>query len=384
MTELTEYAVEDVITLVRRPIRPVAGETYREIGLRSFGKGIFHKDPVAAEAIAGKKVFKIQPGDLIFSNVFAWEGAVAIASDQERGMIGSHRFMTHEVNAEVADARYLLHYFYGGPGLDVIRGASPGSAGRNRTLGTRAFAAKRILLPSLVEQRRIAHKVDLLLMAQTKAAVQSPNVGDAQNLAALGLDKVLGRWAKGSVRVDGVCRLVSDTVHPGADRGEATQFVGLEHIAPHFGERIGSRPLGEEKGRKFRFAPGDILYGYLRPYLNKVWLADQHGLCSVEQYVLRPTGVMPAELIAASLRSKRILDEVLGATHNLQLPRLRSGLLLAMEIPFIPPAHQAQALADLREFDEKVRKLARTQQHRDEVLAALSPAILDAAFSGRL
>ncbi|MGC5413142.1 hypothetical protein ACPXCX_57210, partial [Streptomyces sp. DT225] len=66
-------------------------------------------------------------------------------------MIGSHRFMTHRVNPEIADARYLLHYFYGGPGLNVVRSASPGSAGRNRTLGARTFAAKKIHLPSVTE-----------------------------------------------------------------------------------------------------------------------------------------------------------------------------------------------------------------------------------------
>ncbi len=47
--------------------------------------------------------FAIEPGDLLFSNVFAWEGAVALAGDAESGLIGSHRFMTYVVNGTVAD-----------------------------------------------------------------------------------------------------------------------------------------------------------------------------------------------------------------------------------------------------------------------------------------
>ena len=43
---------------------------------------------------ATKRVFRIEPGDLVISNVFAWEGAIAVASDDEAGTIGSHRFMT--------------------------------------------------------------------------------------------------------------------------------------------------------------------------------------------------------------------------------------------------------------------------------------------------
>ncbi|MFI1027133.1 hypothetical protein [Streptomyces sp. NPDC020951] len=239
-------------------------------------------------------------------------------------------------------------------------------------------------LPDLVEQRRVADKLDALMAKHAEAMGRVPQKEAARQLVVAGLDRVLAPWAKSTVRVDEVCMSVNDTVHPGGNLGQAEEFVGLEHIAPYFGQQIGSRPLGDEKGRKFRFAPGDVLYGYLRPYLNKVWLADQHGLCSVEQYVLRPNGEMPAELIAAALRSKSILDKVLEATHNLQLPRLRSGLLMAMELPAIPPEHHKQAMADVEAFDQRVRALAERQRHRDDLLTALRPALLDAAFSGRL
>ncbi|MGW4175744.1 hypothetical protein [Streptomyces rubiginosohelvolus] len=376
--------VGDVLRMNRRPVDIQPESEYRAFGMRSFGRGTIRYVPTIGSGLTKLPHFKFNSNALVLSNIKAWEGAVGVTDEEDAKCVASSRFLFYEPRGEEVDVRYMRYFFLTRRGLGEIGKASRGSADRNRTLSIRAFEQIKISLPHPVEQRRIADKLDLLLTEQAKAMVQSPSVRDTQQLMTSGLDKVLGRWAQGFVRVDNVCRMVSDTVHPGADRGEATEFVGLEHIAPHFGERIGSRPLGEEKGRKFRFAPGDILYGYLRPYLNKVWLADQHGLCSVEQYVLRPTGGMPAELIAAGLRSKRTLDEVLGATHNLQLPRLRSGLLLAMEIPFIPPANQAQALADLEEFDKKVRELARAQQHRDEVLAALRPAVLDAAFSGRL
>lgn len=376
--------VGDVLRMDRRPVDIQPEQEYRAFGMRSFGRGTIRYAPTIGSRLTKLPHFNFKSDALVLSNIKAWEGAVGVTDEEDEKCVASSRFLFYTPRDEEADVRYMRYFFLTRKGLGEIGKASPGSADRNRTLSIRAFEQIKISLPHPIEQRRIADKLDLLLTAQGNAAVQSPSIGDAQKLAASGLDKVLDRWAQGFVRVEDACRLISDTVHPGADRGEATEFVGLEHIAPHFGERIGSRPLGEEKGRKFRFAPGDILYGYLRPYLNKVWLADRHGLCSVEQYVLRSTGKMPAELIAAGLRSRRILDEVLSATHNLQLPRLRSGPLLAMGIPFIPPAHQDQALADLEEFDEKVRKLARTQQHRDEVLAALRPSILDAAFSGRL
>ena len=43
-------------------------------------------------------------------------------------------------------------------------------------------------------------------------------------------------------------------------------------------------------GRKPRFANGDIVYAYLRPYLNKVWVAEFDGLCSVDQFAYKVQG----------------------------------------------------------------------------------------------
>ncbi|MGH3850073.1 MAG: hypothetical protein ACRDRT_10280, partial [Pseudonocardiaceae bacterium] len=160
---LHEYTVGDVITLTRRPVTLNPDSVYRQIGLRSFGRGVFHKDVVRGEKIGNKKVFHISPGDLLFSNVFAWEGAVALAAENEEGLIGSHRFMTYRVDESVADPRYILHYFASGPGLEVIRASSPGSAGRNRTLGIKSFAVQVIRIPDKIGQQRIADKLDALL-----------------------------------------------------------------------------------------------------------------------------------------------------------------------------------------------------------------------------
>ena len=59
-----------------------------EIGVRSFGRGIFHKEPIDGTALGNKRVFRIEPGDLVLSNVFAWEGAVA---RRDRRRVGNDR-----------------------------------------------------------------------------------------------------------------------------------------------------------------------------------------------------------------------------------------------------------------------------------------------------
>ena len=117
--------IADIAVLRRIPVNVEPGEIYREIGIRSFGRGIFHKEPVTGASLGTKRVFEIQPGDLVLSNVFAWEGAIGLAGEAESGMIGSHRFMTYVVDPEAANANYLRHYFLSDHGLEQIRRASP-------------------------------------------------------------------------------------------------------------------------------------------------------------------------------------------------------------------------------------------------------------------
>lgn len=152
--------IDDVMALARRPVTIDPLRTYEEIGVRSFGRGIFHKQPVSGTELGNKKVFEIHPGELVFNTVFAWEGAVAITSNAEQGKIGSHRFMTYKVNHELADLRYLQYFFQSEPGLQILGAASPGGAGRNRTLGIKAFGRQRIPLPDLAKQRAIRDRLD--------------------------------------------------------------------------------------------------------------------------------------------------------------------------------------------------------------------------------
>lgn len=162
-----EVSVGDVLRLERRSVTTDPGTVYEEIGVRSFGKGIFHKEPVAGADLGSKRVFRIEPGDLVISNVFAWEGAIAVASEAELGKIGSHRFMTFVPTDGHIDTSWASWFFRSEYGQELIRNASPGSAGRNRTLAIDRFEAITIALPPIEEQRRVASRLDVLQDAAT-------------------------------------------------------------------------------------------------------------------------------------------------------------------------------------------------------------------------
>ncbi len=146
----------DVAKLVRRWVKTKPDQNYPETGIRSFGKGTFHKPALTGEQLGNKRICRIKAGDLVFMNVFAWEGAIAVAQPEDEGRVASHRFMMHEVVPDQATAEFLCYYFLTERGLEQIRGASPGSAGRNRTLGITKLEKIPVPVPPIEAQRRFA------------------------------------------------------------------------------------------------------------------------------------------------------------------------------------------------------------------------------------
>ena len=142
-----------VAPLVRREQSIDLNGSYPELGIRSFGKGTFHKPPLSGGEVGTKRLYRIEPGDLLFSNVFAWEGAIAVAQPQDTGRFGSHRFITCQANPELTTAEFLRYYFLTDDGMLKIGEASPGGAGRNRTLGLEKLMALEVPTPPLAVQQ---------------------------------------------------------------------------------------------------------------------------------------------------------------------------------------------------------------------------------------
>lgn len=142
-----------VAPLVRRQAIIEPDESYPELGIRSFGKGTFQKPAISGLDLGNKRLFRIEAGDLLFSNVFAWEGAIAIARPEDAGRFGSHRFMTCVVNEQQVLADFLLYHLLSPDGLEKVGEASPGGAGRNRTLGVEKLAKIEVPAPPLAAQQ---------------------------------------------------------------------------------------------------------------------------------------------------------------------------------------------------------------------------------------
>lgn len=165
-----------VAPLVRRQATIEPDESYPELGLRSFGKGTFQKPAISGLDLGNKRLFRIEAGDLLFSNVFAWEGAIAIARPEDAGRFGSHRFMTCVVNEQQVLADFLLYYLLSPDGMEKVGEASPGGAGRNRTLGVEKLAKIEVPAPPLAAQQAFVNlQATVSALKARHAAIREAN-----------------------------------------------------------------------------------------------------------------------------------------------------------------------------------------------------------------
>jgi type I restriction enzyme S subunit len=141
---------------ISNPVKVEQDVMYQQIGIRSHGKGIFHKEFIDGKGLGNKRVFWVKENALIVNIVFAWEQAVAKTTLKEVGMIASHRFPMYEPIENKSNLNYLLYFFLTKKGKSLLELASPGGAGRNKTLGQKEFENLKFLIPSGLEQEKIA------------------------------------------------------------------------------------------------------------------------------------------------------------------------------------------------------------------------------------
>ena len=149
----------------------------------------------------------------------------------------------------------------------------------------------------------------------------------------------------------------------------------LQHLT--FAER-------QSKSTKNKFNAGDVLYGKLRPYLNKVTFADRPGVCTTEIVPIKPNEAVHGRYLFHWLRHPAFLTYVTEVSHGVNMPRL--GTDAGRDAPFVlAPKAEQKRIADkldtvLTRVDAVNTRLARVAP----LLKRFRQSVLAAATSGRL
>ena len=154
-------------------------------------------------------------------------------------------------------------------------------------------------------------------------------------------------------RLSGVVNFNRKTV----STSDNSNYLGLAGVETHTGELSGVQE--EASGQAFAYEQGDILYGRLRPYLNKVIVAEKSGICSTEFHVMRviDTSAVLPEYVAAILRSDLTLSQtkhmMTGNTH----PRISNDDIRNLYIPVPDITVQKEIVDELIKRRMEARRL---------------------------
>ncbi|WP_208941929.1 restriction endonuclease subunit S [Paracidovorax avenae] len=156
-------------------------------------------------------------------------------------------------------------------------------------------------------------------------------------------------------------------------------------------EKDSSRLLGrltfadrQSKSTKNRFEAGDVLYGKLRPYLNKVLIADQPGFCTTEIVPIQPGEHLDARYLFYWLKHPVFLKYVEAESHGMNMPRLGTDAGRAAPFVLAPRAQQTR-IAD--QLDTLLARVNACNDHLDAIpgiLKRFRKAMLRYAVTGEL
>ena len=156
------------------------------------------------------------------------------------------------------------------------------------------------------------------------------------------------------------------------------------------GQLISQKTVGERKavGDKTIFKCGDILYSKLRPYLLKILVAPNNGICTPEIVPFNLYGKVNAYYIVEFLKSPYVDQVINSVTYGVKMPRVGTETMTSLLVPLPPISEQARIITKLRCVLPKVQSY-NTAYEKGEKLTTefpiqLKKSILQYAVQGKL
>lgn len=175
-----------------------------------------------------------------------------------------------------------------------------------------------------------------------------------------------------TVRLGEVCQQYRESVKPGT-RGDLP-YIGLESIESGTGQFVKgalSKTPEVPQANSFRFGPEHILYGKLRPYLNKVALPNFAGKCSTEIIPLLPSQDVDRAYLAYFLRAQRIVDLISARTAGARMPRADMDFVFSLPMS-LPALLEQRRVVDLL---SRAEGIVRLRTEAEKKAAELIPAL---------
>ncbi len=275
---------------------------------------------------------------------------------------------------------YLRHYLSSPIIKEFYK--SLGAGGLQINISKKQILSAQIPFPPLDEQKRIVAKLDECLEAIDKArANMEKNLNNAKELFQSKLNEIFSQ--KGD---DWVEMKLGEVAKYDKTKNTNSQlpYVGLEHIESNSGKFIGSCEPNQVKSSTFHFNSKHILYGRLRPYLNKVLIPDFEGHCSTEIFPILVNELIKREYLFYWFISGNTVKKIDSTWTGARMPRANMNEVIEFQLPIPSIEKQNQIVQQLESIKTQTQALESNYQKELDTLDELKKSILQKAFNGEL
>jgi type I restriction enzyme, S subunit len=368
------------LDLERVPVDP--SHTYPMVGVYSFGRGLFDREPIKVGKTSYRYFCRLKADHVVMSQLFGWEGALAISSEQYAGKFVSPQFPTFLCDNAKLDRMFLSWLMRRPAFWEDLGSRASGMGDRRRTLNPDALFASQIPLPPLDEQRRIVTRIEELAAKIAEARSlrdQSARAADALCRAILESDTSAPPTP---MRELVTLRNPDVIVRP----DETYEFAGVYCFGRGVFRGQRRAGIGFAYSRLTRLRTGNFVYPKLMAWEGALAVVPSECAgCVVSTefpvFEANELRVLP-EVLDTYFRNPAVWPSLAGASTgtNVRRRRLNPKDLLNYKMPLPSRATQER----LREVRGKLDALKRLKAETSAELDALLPSILEKAFSGDL
>jgi type I restriction enzyme, S subunit len=163
----------------------------------------------------------------------------------------------------------------------------------------------------------------------------------------------------------------------------ALSFIGMDNIEAHTMKLLGTVPAVNMKSSAVHFMPGDVLYGRLRPYLNKVYCPNFEGLCSAEFIVFPNTENIYNHYLKYFLNSSAFVRFATSLNTG-DRPRVKFEQLAPHKFPLPPFEQQKRIVEEIEKQFSRLDEAIENLKHVKANLKRYKASVLKASVEGKL
>jgi type I restriction enzyme S subunit len=288
------------------------------------------------------------------------------------------------------DGRFIAYWMESQPYWDQIETGKVVSTIEN--FSASKYQNLRLSVPDPITQRSIADyldretaRIDALIEKKRRLKELLQERRQTLITEAISRTRDPGTAARGdrvTVRLKVAADLMTSCVS-----SEVRPFVALEHLESGTGRLVADAEVPERTAPDTGAAsvePGDVLFGKLRPYLAKTWLADRPVFASTELLCLRPRAGVDSRWLAYLVASNPVVEWAVATSDGTKMPRTSWEKLAEYRMQ-IPPIATQRAIADY--LDRETARIDALVERIDRQVALLQErrqALITAAVTGEL